>query len=306
MSASVSVIVPALDAADTIGRALESVARQTVPALEVLVVDDGSTDGTSDVARDALPSIRVLAGPRAGPAGARNLGLAEARGEWVAFLDADDSWHERKLEDQLRALARHPEAGMSATDWVRGGPAGAPPEVAETLFTRADILTLNRFQTSTVVARTRDLRDLGGFDPALDGAEDWDMWLRAAARGSVVKLDWPYVGYHDVASGYSKDTWRVYSRMLDMLARERREWTGRQPDLDALMAWHHLRFAVAFVLARQPDRARQIWSRLRADGLGGSVPRATGRYLLPFLAARAARRVHPGLGRRLAVPGAPG
>ncbi|MDQ6914654.1 MAG: glycosyltransferase family 2 protein [Actinomycetota bacterium] len=302
---SVSVVVPARNAAATIGDALESVARQTLAPLEVLVIDDRSTDSTAAVVEATLPEARRLSGAGSGPSGARNQGLAEARGDWVAFLDADDTWHERKLEDQVTAIARHPGAVMITSDWVRGTPTRQPSEVGETIFTHAEMLTLNRFQTSTVLARVEVLRELEGFDPALDGAEDWDMWLRASARGAIVKLDWPYVGYRDAASGYSKDTWRVYSRMLDMLDRERRAWTGRRADMDALVAWHHMRFAVAFFLARQPRRSREIWSRLVADGLRPAVPRATRRYLLPHLLGRAARRVNPRLARRLAVPGAP-
>ena len=93
MPPSVSVVIPAFNAARFIGRALENVLNQTVPVLEIIVVDDGSTDDTATVASRYAPLVRVARKSNAGPASARNLGASLARGEWLAMLDADDWWH---------------------------------------------------------------------------------------------------------------------------------------------------------------------------------------------------------------------
>ncbi|MHB8293119.1 MAG: glycosyltransferase family 2 protein [Acidimicrobiales bacterium] len=298
---SVSVIIPAYNAERSVAAALGSAFGQTVAPREVIVVDDGSTDATATVVASQFPQAKLVTQDNGGPSAARNRGMEMASAEWVAFLDADDIWVPTKLEHQLRCVERHAGSVIVASDWARGASSSAVPpepgragEPAETIFSYRDMLVLNRFQTSTVLANRAVLEGEGGFRGELDGAEDWDMWLRASKHGSIVKLDAPYVTYTDVASGYSKNTWRVYAKMLNMLARERSEARVPEAELGPILAWHHLRFAVAFVLARDTGRAAAALSGLRADGLSRYVPAATRRYLLPFLAARARRR----LGRR--------
>ncbi|MBO0887436.1 MAG: glycosyltransferase family 2 protein, partial [Acidimicrobiales bacterium] len=270
--ASVCVVVPAHNAAATLGPALASVAAQTLPPAQVVVVDDASSDDTAAVARDAPLELEVIPteGPL-GPAGARNAGTARAVGEWVAFLDADDVWHPRKLETQLEAARRQPGTVIVASDWVRGTPPTPTGPVGMRVLGTGDILSLNRFQTSTVLVRRDVLLSVGGFDPTLDGAEDWDLWLRASTLGPVVRLTWPFVGYADQATSYSKDTWRVYDRMLEMLSRQQGRWGGTDREWDALLTWHHLRFAVAFLLSGDHDHLRQVGAALRAGGLLPSV-----------------------------------
>lgn len=303
--ASVSVVVPAHNAGATLGPALASVARQTVTPTQVLVVDDSSTDDTAAVARGAPLELEVIPtdGPL-GPAGARNAGTSHAIGEWVAFLDADDVWHPRKLEVQLETARRQPGAVLVATDWVRGTPPTPIGPVGMRVLRTGHILSLNRFQTSTVLVRRDVLSSVGGFDPTLDGAEDWDLWLRASALGPVVRLVWPFVGYADQTTSYSKDTWRVYDRMLEMLSRQKGQWGGTDREWDALLAWHHLRFAVAFLLSGDQDHLRQVGAAIRAGGLAPAIPGSL-RYLAPFLAGRACRRLGSLSRLRPEVPAAP-
>lgn len=328
---TVSVVVPAHNAAATLADALRSALSQEPPPLEIVVVDDGSTDATIEVARAAAPAaagrgceLRVLSQPQAGPSAARNRGIEQARGEWVAFLDADDVWRPDKWAVQWRAVADRPDVVAVAADWVRhddafdtagagaagAGAAGAdatarvrrdgaagdgasgtatgPAVVPVTVVTERALLELNRFQTSTVVARADVVGKVGGFDPDLDGVEDWDMWRRLAAHGPILKVDLPLVAYTDQTEGYSKDLVRVYRTALRMLDRalaplprhERRR----------LRAWHHLRFAVAFALAGDRPMARQCLADLRAAGVLGAAPAAAARHLAPFLAGRVRRR----------------
>jgi glycosyltransferase involved in cell wall biosynthesis len=303
--ASVTVVVPAHDAEATLGAALASVAVQTAPPDQVVVVDDGSTDATGEVARGAPIEVEVLrTGTPSGPSGARNAGTARAVGEWVAFLDADDVWHPGKLEAQLQAARERPGTVIVASDWVRGSPPTPPGRVGVRVMENRHMLSLNRFQTSTVLVRRDVLSAVGGFDATLDGAEDWDLWLRASALGLVVKLAWPYVGYADLVTSYSKDTWRVYDRMLEMLSRQERGWGGTGRQWRALLAWHHLRFAVAFLLSRDQQHLRKVAAAIRSGGLVPAVPGSL-RYLAPFLAGRACRRVPALSGLRPEVPPAP-
>ena len=110
----VSVVIPAYNRAPTIGAAIDSVLRQTFTDFELVVVDDGSTDGTLTAARAiADPRLRVIAAPQnMGAAGARNLGVAEARGTWIAFQDSDDEWLPEKLAKQMARLATPPPPAL--------------------------------------------------------------------------------------------------------------------------------------------------------------------------------------------------
>ena len=283
-----SVVVPAHDAEGTIGKAIRSALDQTRPPDEVVVVDDGSTDATVDEVATFGTAVRLVVQEQRGPSAARNAGVEASTGDWIAFLDADDEWHPEKLERQLRVASD--DVVMVATDWTRQLTEGpVPASLHTTALTSAEILLLNRFQTSTVLLRRRAFLAAGGFDPTLDGVEDWDMWLRASRYGKVLKIDWPFVGYTDTASGYSKALDRVYRTGKTMLERQFESPPGR--DGRAVLAWHHLRFAVAYLLAGDRAAARDCLADCRRAGLAGAVPEASLRYLLPFLAQRAERRV---------------
>lgn len=288
MAVRLSVVIPAHDAETTLPNAIRSALAQTVLPDEVVVVDDGSVDGTAAAAARFGPPVRVIHQDRQGPSAARNAGVAASGGEWVAFLDADDEWHPAKLERQLEAAGEG--IALVATDWSRALTVGAPPAaLPRTAITTTRILLLNRFQTSTVLLSRRAFDAAGGFDPSLDGVEDWDMWLRASEHGAVVKLDWPFVRYTDVATGYSKVTERVYRTGRVML--DRRLGPEPGPRGRAVLAWHQLRFAVAFALAGDRVRARECLAECHRSGLVTAVPEAAVRYLAPFLAGRARRRL---------------
>ena len=283
----VSVVVPAHDAASTVGDAIRSALAQTRPPDEIVVVDDGSTDGTAAVVESFGAAVRLVRQSQRGPSSARNAAAAAATGEWLAFLDADDAWHPGKLEHQLRVAG---DAAVVATDWTREAVFGdAPPSVRTTRLSTRDILVMNRFQTSTVLLRRAAFDAAGGFDPAVDGVEDWDMWLRASRYGAVVKLDWPFVRYVDVGTGYSKASERVYRAGASMLERE----VGPRPDREAraVLAYHHLRWAIAFRLMGDPGLARACLAELRRRGLLRAVPEGSARFLVPYLGWRADRRI---------------
>ncbi|MDE2181834.1 MAG: glycosyltransferase family 2 protein [Alphaproteobacteria bacterium] len=202
---SVSVVIPAHNAADTLGRALESVFAQTRPPQEVIVVDDGSTDATGDVARSyAARGVNILARPvREGAAAARNAGVRAATGDWVAFLDADDEWLPSKLERQMAAIDRQPEAifafcashEIAPDGRLLGDTYGGRPVTAGRDMWKA-LLASNFVATPTVLARRSVLAALGGFDESLKVAEDQDMWIRLALAGASVYVPESLVAVH--------------------------------------------------------------------------------------------------------------
>ena len=191
-----SIIVPAYNAAATLLQTLDSLLNQTFRDMEIIVVDDGSTDATRRIAEAycADPRMRVVRQPNRGPAAARNSGIAVARGRYVGFCDADDTWHPQKLAIHVEHLDADPEVGLSYSAATQVDEDDRPlgqfntPKLrnisAEHLFKRNPVGTV-----STVVARREALEDLSYrpycesdrdwvFDEHLRGYEDFECWLR--------------------------------------------------------------------------------------------------------------------------------
>jgi glycosyltransferase involved in cell wall biosynthesis len=230
VQAPVTVVIPYFDDAGTIGRALASVRAQTLPPVEVVVVDDGSgPDHARHLAALAGsdPAVRVIRqSVNRGPAAARNLGWDAARQPYVAFLDADDSWHPEKLERQLRLVAARPDAALVAHGGVVAAGGDVPVAALDHGGVRSirplTLLLRNQFGTPAVMVRS----DLPfRFDPALRYAEDRDLWLRVLTAGRTVLVsDDQLAVYHKPlygAGGLSGRLWRmergelaVYRRLL--------------------------------------------------------------------------------------------
>jgi glycosyltransferase involved in cell wall biosynthesis len=185
----VSVIVPAYNAAAFLRAALESVRAQTYPQYQVVIADDGSTDSTSVIAQQfasADSRFHLLPQAHAGVSAARNRALQIARGDWIAFLDADDVWLPEKLERQTELSRTDLRANLLFTnyhlwngevDFARrySKPAKLPRGEVSRKLIRG-----NLFGMSSVMIRRDALFRAGGFNPALSHGEDWDLWLRVA------------------------------------------------------------------------------------------------------------------------------
>jgi glycosyltransferase involved in cell wall biosynthesis len=190
---AVSVVIPCYRSEQTIERAVRSVLDQTQPAREILVVDDASPDGTAallDRLAAAHPSVRVLRLPRnSGPSAARNAGWAQARGDYVAFLDADDLWHPRKLEIQAAFMERSPHFALTAHEHAVGTMCEPSGEARAIEIRLADLLPRSRFATSTVMLQ-RDLPPR--FPEDVRRGEDYMLWVRIAAAGHrIARLELP-------------------------------------------------------------------------------------------------------------------
>ncbi len=194
----VSIIIPAYNAAGWVNRAIDSALAQTYAEREILVVNDGSTDTTADVLAGYGGAIRVLTQPNGGLSSARNLGIKEARGEFLAFLDADDYWLPQKLTRQVGCLKRDPGLGFCSTRTKLVSPEDEPlgtwdcPKMdvtlLRTLFLRHASIPGSG---SGVMARSHLFKRAGPFDTQLRSLEDIDMWMRLAALCDYACIDAP-------------------------------------------------------------------------------------------------------------------
>jgi glycosyltransferase involved in cell wall biosynthesis len=193
----VSVIIPTYNRAALVREAVASVKAQTYRDFEIVVVDDASTDATFE-ALAAWRDVRVLRHAcRRGVAAARNLGVAAARGQWLAFLDSDDLWLPAKLARQMEYLADRPDLSLCQTDetWVRRGVKLNKPATHRKVAGRIFSPSLARcmISPSAVILDRRLFEDHGGFDEDLPAAEDYDLWLRLSWRYEVGLVDEPLV-----------------------------------------------------------------------------------------------------------------
>jgi glycosyltransferase involved in cell wall biosynthesis len=227
---TVSVIIAAHNAAQFLGQAVDSALVQSCPPLEIIVVDDGSTDGTDRVARAYGDRVTFLRQDNAGAASARNAGARRASGDWLAFLDADDVWLPEKLERQL-ALS---DAPLVYSDRFNIGVLDGLPDIHGKMQPPIDgdvfvalLIKGNVITTSSVMIRADVFRTLGGFDPGLMVAEDWDLWLRVAADRPVRACREPLVKYRLHPAGASRNPLRMNRARCVVVDRALRSPRGR-------------------------------------------------------------------------------
>lgn len=224
---TVSVIIPAYNAARYLAETLASALGQTLTDIEVIVVDDGSKDNTAEVVR-AFPAVRYVHQQNAGVSAARNKGAAHARGEFLAFLDSDDLWHPDKLRQQVEALRQHPDSVFSRTEAVsdpsrqaaiQNGQRepGAPHELIPDFHTSFLVPYLT---TSTVMVRRSAFEQAKGFDTSLRIAEDVDFYLRVLIHQPlVVKMTQTLVYKRPVPGSLGDDSVAGYHQLLKVYDR---------------------------------------------------------------------------------------
>ena len=299
--ATVSVVMPAFNVAPYLDAAVASVVAQTCQDWELLIVDDGSTDGTAAVAepwagRD--PRVRLFLKENAGVSSARNLALAHATGAFIATLDGDDLWHARYLEEQLAVLAAHPEVDIvTGNGWFLGGrlhgqtarpwPDTRPePTLAAILDDENAIFIMSIF-------RRRVYETIGGFDESLGTNEDYDYWVRAALAGFRFRRnDLPLGHYRRRSDSLSAVEIRMLSGILRVFTKIRPSLLHRPHEL-AILDRRYARFERELLAAQtrqalssgEEQAAADHLAALSANG-GGAILR-----LASFMARHAPRLV---------------
>ena len=218
----ISVVIPTLNRINTLQRALDSVINQTYKPAEIIVVDNGSSDGTLKFLREQYPKITILTENKIGVSSARNKGIKNSINQWIALLDSDDAWHTRKLEIQTSMLdSALKEYNLIHTDevWFRNNKhinqMKKHKKQGGYIFERC--LSLCCISPSSVLFKKNILDKVGLFDESLPVCEDYDMWLKICSSEEVLfaqdKLTYKYGGHKDQLSKsyWGMDRFRIKS-----------------------------------------------------------------------------------------------
>ena len=296
----VSVIIPAYNAERFLLMTLASAQAQTYENLEIIVIDDGSTDATAAVAKAAAQidrRVRVVRQENAGVAAARNRGLAEARGDYIAPLDADDVWHPQNVALQIAALkAAGPEAAVSYAWYVSIDEHGRFRQLGPRNQFRSKIQVLSAQiegnfigNASSTVIRRDAVEAVGGYDPTLrEGCEDWAFYIALAEHWDFAFVPQYLVAYRRHATSMSQDGARMARSRTLVLANLRR----RRPDLPEYwfargMARLHEANLIAALRRREWSNVADVLARAAEDSnrrlldlLGCRLPARAVSYLL--------------------------
>lgn len=276
---TVSVVIPTYRHRDFVAQTIDSVLAQSFDDYEVIVVNDGSPDDTEQVLHSLVEAGRIqyFRQRNQGQAAARNRGLAEARGKFVAFLDDDDLWPPDKLKWQIELFDLFPQAVMAYGDCEiigRRGP-GEPTAFgpASELFCgdlQGELLEVNHIVSpGCTLIRTDVLRKLGGFDAEIWGADDWDLYLRLSREGPFAYRRRTALLYRRHAENASQDDYRMYLNCCKVQQRhDRLQPPGKRPPrrpLNRRMRTHYchqcLRHAEAALRRRAVGEGLRWWSR---------------------------------------------
>ena len=219
-----SVVIPVYNGAPFVGAAVASVLAQTAADLELIVVDDGSTDGTVGVVRAFDdPRLRLIEQRNAGPSAARNRGIAASSGAWVGFLDADDAWHPEKLAAHARRARELPAAGLLYSSVIATAADGtrALATAEHEGWVLEPLLTANLVcgGGSSVTVRRDVLDRVGGFDATVPYGEDWELWLRIAAAYPFGAIRAPLTYRYERADSYGMNAAAMRDACVEFLGR---------------------------------------------------------------------------------------
>lgn len=259
---TVSVVIPVYNGEKTIQETITSVLNQTLQDFELIIINDGSKDKTLEAVSSIQDHrLQVFSYPNAGLAASRNRGISHAVGEYISFIDGDDLWTVDKLEAQLKALQENPKAAVaySWTDYIdessnflrRGGYLTASGDVLPKLLV-IDFLE----NGSNAMIRRQALIEVGGFDESLPAAEDWDIFLRLAARYPFVAVPSPQILYRLSAKSMSGNVARQEAACVKVL---KRAYKAAPPSLQYLKkyTWANLYRYLTFKVLDGPTTRKR-------------------------------------------------
>ncbi len=235
----VTVIIPSYNCEAYIAETIDSILNQTFSDIELIVVDDGSTDRTCEIVESYGEPVRLIRQTNARVCAARNRGIREAKGEFICLMDHDDYWYPEKLARQIEEFERHPEAGAVFSTfirWYRDGSGNFPPPES---FERASIpddtdpdftgwiyhqFLLDCWMlTSSAMFRREVFDKCGMFDEALPYSEDWELWIRISRQYPMAKLNRPYTLYRQHPLQGNRIVRDIDYRTV-LLVRTRKQW----------------------------------------------------------------------------------
>ncbi len=216
-----SIIIPAYNAIKYLPETLESVLKQTFTDFEVLIINDGSFDNIVEWAADIKDSrVKLISQTNQGVSAARNTGIAEAKGEYIAFLDADDLWEPTKLEKQLQCLMNNPSLGFVHTAMllIDGEGKSLGRKFTSNIEGEAlkPLLENNTVVTSSVIVTRNCLETVGNFNKNLSFSEDWELWVRIASRYPIGLIKEPLVFYRLHANNTTRN-WQMFEKDLSII-----------------------------------------------------------------------------------------
>ena len=197
---NISVVIPTFNRAHTLRRALDSVLGQTTSAREIIVIDDGSSDGTNQLLESHYPDIVRVRQDNMGVSHARNTGIRRATGDWIALLDSDDEWLPEKLEQQIERITSKPGTVLCHTEeiWIRNGKRvnamNKHRKQGGDIFQHC--LPLCVISPSSALIKRELFDEIGYFDESLPACEDYDLWLRICSRYPVQFIETPLIVKH--------------------------------------------------------------------------------------------------------------
>lgn len=265
LAPSVSVIIPTFNRCRLLEKAITSVLAQTLKDLEIIVIDDASSDGTQTVVQNINdPRVRYIRQTRnSGPAAARNIGIEQSRGHYIAFLDDDDVWLSQKLERQLKELVTYDAllcAAISSSGRKRESCRSGP--ITESVLRRGNI-----FPPSGLIARATVFRTLK-FDTTLPNSvgEDWDLYIRLAGSFRLGFLDEPLFIYND-----NTDAPRITSEQaflsIDALERRVQVVLKHRDFFGPFWARYHIASTLLSYIAQRKGKWKQIYYAIQRAGL---------------------------------------
>lgn len=303
----VSVVMPCYNSATFLAMSIGSVQAQTHHDWELIVVDDGSRDSSWETLQQmaaADPRIRPIRQSNAGAAAARNRGLRETRGTYIAFLDADDTWHPEFLAALTEALRHAPQAGLAYCGWQNLGLPGGrgepfvPPEYEDSHKVET-LLGGCRWPIHGALTRASEIRAHGGFDESLSSCMDYDLWLRLGAGTPLVRVPRVLAYYHHhEGERITRDRariafnhWRAQRKFLDSNADVAQRLGQRRIRDLTIGELQHRGFDSYW--KRDLGAARRIFREVMAQGYGSPrdwlymlpalLPERLHRFLLGFL-----------------------
>jgi glycosyltransferase involved in cell wall biosynthesis len=301
----VSVIMPAFNGGRYIREAMNSVIAQTYRAFELIVVDDGSTDKTRDIVSDFIKEnrelpIRYLYQANRGAASARNAGIADVRGEYIAFLDCDDVWFPHKLEVQVPALETDKSAGLVFGDIVSFGEGRVDTAPASKIFDLSKIdkgisrlFAGNYISTLTVMVKKACLEKAGVFDESVTIVEDYDLWLRIAKYCKIVYVDSLVAKYRVHPGNLSRITKDNEEKLLLDMIKIRKRALEQSPEILRELSpgtlnrcYYKLYLNLATLRLKRGDRAGARENIMRYVGFYRYNPVAYLAFMLTFVPLR--------------------